>query len=131
LLKNLEQNTVEQGQVIFFKSAAPHVHAHAWRRVRLATPARADGRPSTTAGAPLRPLVPRPRTSVHTLCLVAMRRTSIGRANRPCRRPTNHAPAYTSHVATPLRHTPVTSWPYHGLVALARKEAPPPPCAQL
>jgi hypothetical protein len=29
LLKNLEQNTVEQGQVIFFKSAAPHVRAHA------------------------------------------------------------------------------------------------------
>jgi hypothetical protein len=31
LLKNLEQNAVEQGQVSYFKSAAPHVRAHARR----------------------------------------------------------------------------------------------------
>jgi hypothetical protein len=33
LLKNLEQNAVEQGQVSCFKSAATLVHAHARRRV--------------------------------------------------------------------------------------------------
>jgi hypothetical protein len=34
LLKNLEQNTVEQGQVGCFKSVAPRVRAHARRRAR-------------------------------------------------------------------------------------------------
>jgi hypothetical protein len=34
LLKILEQNTVEQGQVEFFKTAVPRVRAHARRRAR-------------------------------------------------------------------------------------------------
>jgi hypothetical protein len=32
MLKNLEQNAVEQGQVVFFQSAAPRLRAHARRR---------------------------------------------------------------------------------------------------
>jgi hypothetical protein len=47
LLKNLEQNAVEQGQVGCFKSAAPRVRAHARRRAR----GHATDRPGTTSGA--------------------------------------------------------------------------------
>jgi hypothetical protein len=88
LLKNLEQNAVEQGKSI--SSSQQHcVFAPTRDVVRVATPARVAGRPGTTTGAPLRLLVPRLRTDVHTQTPIAARPTSTGWANRPCRRPTN------------------------------------------
>jgi hypothetical protein len=64
--------------------------------VHVVTPAHATGRPGTTAGAPLRPPVPRLRTDVHTQTLVATRSTFSGRANQWSHRRTSPALPRTS-----------------------------------
>jgi hypothetical protein len=55
-------------------------HAFAPTRdvVLVAPPGRAASRPGTTAGAPLRPLVPRPPTDVRTQSSFATHRTLTG-----------------------------------------------------
>jgi hypothetical protein len=92
------------------KSTSTGLQCHAFTPtrdvVRVASPARAAGRPGTTAGAPLLPPVPRLRTDAHTQTPVATRPTSIDQANRPCRRPTNGRAAV-------LGLRPCTSLPPH------------------
>jgi hypothetical protein len=88
LLKNLEQNAVEQGQVDCFKLAAPRVRAHARHLARghassRRQPTGHNRRCTTTTAGPTAPhRRPHPNP-------VATRTTSTCRANRPCHRPTN------------------------------------------
>jgi hypothetical protein len=93
--------------------------------VRVATPGRATSRPGTTAGAPLRPPVPRPPTDVRTQPSIATRRTLTGRAKPTCAAQPTALPPYPDSARARRRrpHRPcLDSCGLHALAVTPRHE---------
>jgi hypothetical protein len=126
LLKNLEQNAIEQGQVEFFKIAASRVRAHAWRRARGHTspPRRPTGHNRRCTAATAGPTAP-PKPSSPRVPHSQAEQTNLAAA-QPMAAPPYFACA-PAHIAV---HAPRRPWAAIGRRASHRPCAMPWPTPQ-
>jgi hypothetical protein len=136
LLKNLEQNAVEQGQVDFFKSAASRVRAHARRHARdHASPhRRPTGHNRRCTAATASPTVPHrrphPNPRCHTSHIHRLSKPTLPPPNQRPHRRTRPAPAHVA--ASPIARGTTTM----GFVCTKSSSTPiripePSPCAHM